>query len=179
VCTPHGWTVARTGSILALEPALVSADSALHLELCDPEELSRCASRMEHWPGSRIVRSMLALADGRAASVGESRSRYLFARHGIPAPDLQFKVHDQRRNLIAVTDFAWHEKKAFGEFDGKVKYERYLKPGETPGDVVFREKKREDEIRAITGYACGRLVWQDLNDPAATAARFRKLLGLG
>jgi hypothetical protein len=171
--------VIEAGSILGLEPALVSADSALHLELCDPDELSRHASTMEHWPGSRIIHAMLSMADGRSASVGESRSRYLFARHGIPGPDLQFKVYDPHGNLIAITDFAWHERKVFGEFDGEVKYERYLRPGETPGDAVFREKKREDKIRAITGYGCGRLVWQDLHHQAATAARFRKLLGLG
>jgi hypothetical protein len=33
-----------------------------------------------------------------------------------------------------------------GEFDGRVKYGRLLKPYEAPGDVVWREKQREDRI---------------------------------
>ena len=98
---------------------------------------------------------------------------------GLPKPTPQVEVFDEFGLLFARVDFAWPRLEVFLEFDGKVKYERYLKPGETPGDAVFREKQREDEVRAITGYGCGRLVWQDLNDAAATAARFRTLLGLG
>ena len=39
----------------------------------------------------------------------------------------------------------------FGEFDGRVKYGRLLKPGQDPGEVVFAEKRREDLIRGVTG----------------------------
>ena len=67
--------------------------------------------------------------------------------------------------LVAATDFAWHEQRVFGEFDGKMKYGRLLRAGETAGDAVFREKQREDRVRELTGYRCGRLVWTDLARP--------------
>ena len=44
-------------------------------------------------------------------------------------------------------DFGWEDDRHLGEFDGKIKYGRLLREGEEPGDVVFREKVREDAIR--------------------------------
>jgi Transcriptional regulator, AbiEi antitoxin len=171
--------VIEGATVLGLESALVSADSALHTRRCTPDVLYRRFRSMDHWPGSRKIHVVLGLMDGRAESVGESRGRFLFRRQGLPTPDLQFEVYDETGLLVAVTDFVWHEHKAFGEFDGKVKYLRFLREGETPGDAVFREKKREDTVRGITGYGCGRMVWNDLGHPRQTAAYFRHILGLG
>ena len=53
--------------------------------------------------------------------------------------------------VVGVADMAWPEHGVLGEFDGKVKYGRLLLPGESPGDAVFREKRREDEMRRLTG----------------------------
>jgi len=41
---------------------------------------------------------------------------------------------------------------------------------------VFREKKREDLIRAVTGWRCIRITWIDLEHPERTAARIRAVL---
>ncbi len=171
--------VIEAATVLRLESSIVSADSALHLRLCDPEGLHGRFRQMNRWSGSRKIHMMLGWMDGRAESVGESRGRFLFRRSGLPIPELQFEVYDEHGVLVAITDFVWHEYKAFGEFDGKVKYTRYARPGEQPGDVVFREKKREDLVRRLTGYGCGRFVWADLSRPRQTAAYFRRVLGMG
>jgi len=168
----------EAATVVSSESALVSADAALHAKKCDPDAVRGCFARMVHWAGSRHVHSMLRLMDGRAESVGESRGRWLFESQGLPRPELQFEVYDDRGVLIAITDFVWHDHKAFGEFDGKVKYIKYLREGEQPGDVVFREKRREDDVRRITGYGCGRMIWSDLNTPRRTASYFRSILGL-
>jgi hypothetical protein len=63
-----------------------------------------------------------------------------------------------------------------GEFDGKVKYGRLLKPGEHASDVVFREKQREDALRRVTGFSMIRITWADLYRGAATAAEIRRLM---
>jgi hypothetical protein len=118
------------------------------------------------------------MADGRAESPGESRSRYLCWSQGLPAPELQFPVRDEHGELVGVTDFAWPDHGVLGEFDGRVKYGRLLKPGQEPGDVVFEEKVREDRLREVTGFTMGRLVWADLGRPVTTAARLAGLLGL-
>jgi hypothetical protein len=76
-----------------------------------------------------------------------------------------------------VTDFAWPEHRLLGEFDGRVKYGRLLRPGEEPGDAVFREKRREDLLRRVTGWSMIRITWEDLYHPARTAAAVRQLMG--
>ena len=62
---------------------------------------------------------------------------------------------------------------AVGEFDGEVKYGRLLRAGQSPGDVVFAEKVREDRIRA-TELGMARWAWDELG-PAfgPVAARIR------
>ena len=63
-----------------------------------------------------------------------------------------------------------------GEFDGRVKYGRLLRPGQTPGDVVWAEKLREDALRRTTGFGMERLVWADLDRPRSTADRLWAML---
>ena len=125
--------VIEAATVLGLESALVSTDAALHTRRCTPDELYRRFRAMDQWPGSRKIHAMLGLMDGRAESPGETRSRFLFRRQGLPAPELQFEVYDEHGVLVAVTDFVWHEHRTFGEFDGKEKYLRYLREGETAG----------------------------------------------
>ncbi len=43
--------------------------------------------------------------------------------------------------------------------------------------MVFREKRREDRIRELTGWRCFRITWHDLGDPGRLAARIRAFLG--
>jgi hypothetical protein len=143
--------VIEASMLLSLEAALVSADSALNRQTCTPDQLRRMFARLNHWPGSQRIHVVLHHMDGRAESPGETRSRFMFWRQGLPVPELQFHVYDEGGELVAITDFAWHEQKVFGEFDGQVKYGRLLREGEEPGDAVFREKRREDLVRAITG----------------------------
>lgn len=169
-------SVIETATLTSVESGLVTTDSALHLGLVEPEQLTRTFRAMERWPFTQKVHLVLGLADGRSESVGESRSRFLCWANGLPAPELQFHVYDERGNLIGVTDFAWPELRLLGEFDGRIKYGRLLKPGEEPGDVVFNEKRREDLLREITRWGMVRLVWSDLYRPPATAARIRRLM---
>jgi len=171
--------VVEAATVMSLESALVSADSALHRRHCHPAELHRLFGRMNHWPGSQRVHVVLHHMDGRAESPGETRARYMFWRYHVPVPELQFEVYDECWRLVAVTDFVWHDHRRFGEFDGAVKYGRtYLQEGETPADVLVNEKKREDLVRGITGYGCSRLMWPELSRPGETSARFRRELGL-
>jgi len=85
-------------------------------------------------------------------------------------------VYDAHGRLVGITDFAWPDHRLLGEFDGKEKYARFLRPGEQPGDAVFREKRREDELRRVTGWAMVRVVWADLYRRAETSARIRELM---
>jgi hypothetical protein len=155
-----------------VERGLVTVSSGLRNELFDEDELMAQQQLMQSWPDSRHLQVVGRLADGRLGSVAEARTLFLLWSQGLPMPELQFEVRDGRR-LVGITDFAWPEHKLIVEFDGRAKYERYLRPGEEPGDAVFREKRREDDLRRVTGWRVLRLTWADLADPARTAAMIR------
>ena len=168
----------ESASLVDVERGLVVVDSGLRDGLFTPAELRKQHQLMSHWPGARHLQLVARLADGRSGSVGESRARFLFWARGIPAPELQYEVFDGGR-LVGITDFMWRlgpGRGLLGEFDGKVKYGRYLRPGESAGDAVFREKRREDELRRVTGWPMLRLTWSDLEAPERTAALVRSML---
>jgi hypothetical protein len=157
--------VART---IPFEQAVVALDAALARRLVDGPQLAEALLRATGWLGCPAARRAVAFADPGAESVGESRSRVAIARAGLPRPVLQWQVAD-----IGRTDFGWPSLGAVGEFDGEVKYGRLLQAGQSPGDVVFAEKVREDRIRA-TGLGMARWTWDELGPAfAPVAARIR------
>jgi hypothetical protein len=169
-------TAMDCASLLDVEHGIVIVGDLLHRKLTTIEELLECATFMERWPGSLRHRVVLKVADGRCESVGEHRTLHLIWRQGLPAPIPQYKVfHPDTGELIAVVDFAWPELGVFLEFDGKIKYEKLLKEGESPSDVVIREKRREELVCRLTGWRCIRIVWADLYRPERTAADIRAL----
>ena len=94
-------------------------------------------------------------------------------RHAVPIPELQFEMRTRDGRLLGYNDFAWPSFCHLGEFDGKRKYTRDIQPGEDPGEVVFREKRREDEMRR-EGAGMSRWIWQDL-DPRRQLATVRQI----
>ena len=62
-----------------------------------------------------------------------------------------------------------------GEFDGLVKYGRLLLPGETPGEKIVKEKRREDLLRD-TGARVVRWVWAELDHPDRLRVRIQYAL---
>lgn len=151
------WEIACRSS---LEAGVVTADSALHLDESLAEAVADLQPRFAHYPGSRRGRVVMKLADGRSESAGESVTRVQFHRYGIPMPRPQYRVVDRHGVLVGVADFGWDEYRHLAEFDGKVKYEKLLRPGERASDCVFREKRREDQMRSAgTGRGMSRFVW--------------------
>ena len=83
-------------------------------------------------PGSRQARTVLALADGRSESPGESVTRVQFFRYDIPEAQPQNPVVDTHGRLLGTCDWGWDEYRRVGEFDGFAKYERLLRPATIP-----------------------------------------------
>ncbi|MCL2542725.1 MAG: type IV toxin-antitoxin system AbiEi family antitoxin domain-containing protein [Nocardioidaceae bacterium] len=167
--------VLEAGSRAGNEVALSLFDAGLRGGAYTDRQLVEQFELMEHWPFVRHLHVPVRMADPRAASVGESRGRWWFSRLGIPAPALQHEVRDSDGSLIGITDWWWEEHGVMGEFDGRVKYGRLLKPGQDPGDAVFEEKRREDQLRERTGSSMLRLTWDDLNHPTDIRTRFDSL----
>lgn len=169
-------TALETATLMNAEESVALLDSGLHRKVFTGTELGEAFQFVRHWPDTLHLQFAVPFADGRAESVGESRARYLCYRTGLPAPSLQFHVYDDRGCLVGITDMAWEAHGLLGEFDGKVKYGRLLRPDEEPGDAVFREKVREDALRRVTGFSMVRMVWADLYRPDRTAAYIRSLM---
>lgn len=152
------WEVACRSS---LESGVVTADSALHQDPQLGQAIAELHDRFAYFPGSRRGRLAVKLTDPRAESPGESVTRVQFHRFGIPMPELQYHVLDGRGALVGISDFYWEKYRHLGEFDGKIKYQRLLRPGETASECVFREKKREDAMRAdFRGMT--RFIWSEV-----------------
>ncbi len=166
----------ETGLVASAEAALVTFDSLLRSGHCDHDGLRRQFEAVARWPGSRHLHVPVRMADPCAESPGESRGRWLFQRGGLPAPITQFRVVDAHGTLLGQCDWGWPGQSLLGEFDGRAKYGRLLRPGQDPGDAVFAEKQREDRIREATGHSMIRLVWDDLGRPRSTVRRIARMM---
>lgn len=154
--------VFETSTVGSVESAIVVMDSALHQQAVTTDELAALTHRFWNWQGARGAKYALSLADGRAESPGESRSRYLFRRKGLPVPELQVPIHDADGLLIGYSDFGWLEYHHLGEFDGRIKYGGIPSDQRSPQQIVFDEKKREDAMRSqLLGMS--RWTWVDLD----------------
>ena len=157
---------------------VVVAYAALAAGLVDRAGLQGAASAARGLTGCADARRAVAFADAGGRSVGESRSRVLIARAGLPPPVLRYPVRDGRGALIGRTGFAWPELRTVGEFDGLAAYGRLLRPGRDTADAVVAEKLREDRLRA-EGVRVVRWTWAELDDFAVVAARLRRAFAGG
>ncbi len=159
-------TVVDLARTETLHTAVAAADHALRHTLCSHEDLRAevdVLPRGAH--GRTAARLVLDLADPGAMSPGESLSRTQMFLLDLPRPLLQVE-HADECGLIGVVDFDWPG--VVGEFDGKVKYR--IAPGasaEEAGEVLWREKQREDRLRRRVRVA--RWTWAVAKEPRALA----------
>ena len=153
-------TVLDLARTVPMTQAVAAGDRALALGLARPD-LDAGLLSMGRWPGVRAARRAVEFLDVRSESVGESVSRVRLVEEGLPRPELQRELFGPNGQLIARVDFFWEEHKTVGEFDGKIKYGRLLKPGQRIENVIFEEKVREDAVRDL-GLQVVRWIWSDL-----------------
>jgi very-short-patch-repair endonuclease len=148
--------------------AVAAADHALR-HGATAEQLTDAMHRLRGTPGQQKVRRVVAFADGRSESVGESLARVVFTQHGLPAPELAQSVRVGGR-LLGVVDFLWPDRRTAVEFDGRLKY----LPGNDRGeDRLWHEKLREDALRDA-GLEVVRLTWDEVTrQPDRAVARVR------
>jgi hypothetical protein len=183
VCVIEGQrvtTLARTVfdllRTLTMERSVPIGDAALRLGLT-LEELAEVAGRCIGWRGMMQARRAMNFLNARSESAGESYSRVLLDQIGIPAPIPQYEVW-HRGVLVGRADFGWEEFRTLGEFDGKEKYGRLLKPGQTAADAVFEEKRREDALCDL-GWQIVRWLWKDLYHPKELRERLERAFERG
>ncbi|WP_144877435.1 type IV toxin-antitoxin system AbiEi family antitoxin domain-containing protein [Microbacterium sp. 1.5R] len=161
--------------------ALAAADAALRSEALRGRFIDAAADG--DWrerlsalctPGLRGVRHARWIgefADGRAQLPGESVSRLHLHTLGFRDVQLQVPVTGADGDQYYL-DFGLPRARTFGEFDGEAKYlEPSMRRASSPAEVVLAEKRREDDIRGVTGWRLVRWGGDDLRSPDALAAR--------
>lgn len=137
--------VAVTDAVLAEG---VARESLLHL-------VDEC--RRRH--GVHRARRAVEFADRRSESAGESHTRARIAEAGLPVPGLQLEHRDREGRMRS--DFDWRRRRVLGEFDGRIKYGRALRPGMTVEDALTAERHRELRLERL-GWCVIRFRWADL-----------------
>lgn len=147
--------------------AVIAGDQLLRSHRGDRRDLDAIIRDMAAAHRLRFAVRALSLLDGRRESPLESESACYFARTSLPEPEWQIDLHDAD-GFIGRVDCGWNHTRLVGEADGRLKYlER---------DDLYREKRREDRIRA-TGRDVVRWGAIDLRAPHL-ARRIAQLLGL-
>ena len=163
-------------TIATTEASLVVVNRLLHSRAMTIEQFAEEVERCAMWPNSLTADLVLRLANPRLESVGEDRFSYLAYQQSLPKPECQVEIFAEDGRLVARLDFAWPEAGVFLEFDGRMKYERFRRPGESLEDYLMREKARENDVSQLTGWTCIRVSWADLNRPRILADRIRRVL---
>lgn len=156
--------VLGTAMVCGIEAGVVAADAALAGGRTTPDELAEWLGRLSRSPRLTSARQVVALADGRCESPGESRTRVIL--HGLGIRDLepQVVIRDGDGRFVARVDFLLGRSPVVIEFDGKMKYD-----GIDGKQALVDEKAREDRLRAL-GYEIVRLTWADLARPGRVKA---------
>lgn len=159
-----------------VEHSLVSINGLLHQGACTIESLKERAAGMRYWPHTLTTDLTLSLADRRIASAGETRIYYLCWRQGIPARSPSTRSGTPVASLWQSSTSPGRSTACSSSSTERSSTSSCSRRGESPSDVVFREKKREDLIRRITQWRAVRVVWADLFAPELTANRIWQVL---
>lgn len=153
------------------EPGVVTADAGLRTGRLSRGDLLEMLRWQQDWPGARNAGAVVAFADGKSESVGESRGRVRMYEADLPEPELQVEIVDEGGRFVARVDYLFRAQRTIGEFDGRLKY-RLASAGGNLEEVLWQEKLREDRLRSL-GYAIVRITWADLERaPAWLRRRF-------
>jgi hypothetical protein len=155
-----------------VEHSLVVANSLLHLKRTSADLVAAEAIKCDRWPDSLATRIVVALADPRIETVGETRTAHVIWQQRLPKFEPQYEIRDHSGQVIARVDFAAPALGVFLEFDGRLKYVQNQQ-GKTLEEVLLEERRREAAICSLTGWVCVRITWADLMHPERLARRIR------
>lgn len=127
---------------------------------CEAEERIEALPRRQ---GKARARRLLPFLSPWSESWGESTLRFILLEAGLPEPLLQVGV--QTEGHLYFLDLALPDVRIAIEFDGRLKY--------VERDVLYEEKVREDELRAL-GWTVVRVRTEQLRAPDAVVDMVRR-----
>lgn len=102
-----------------LVEAVVAVDALSRNGEFAPDEVLRLAERYPRARGRRRLPRVVGLADRRAGSPMETRLRLVLVLRGLPAPEVQWVVQDERRRRAVWLDLAYPQHLIGIEFEGE------------------------------------------------------------
>jgi len=103
---------------LSLTETVVVADMALHAGLIHRAELSEWVGRRAGRKGVGLMRQLLDFSEAAAESPMETRLRMLLVLQGLPRPEVQVTVRDERGSFLGRPDLYYREHRLGLEYDG-------------------------------------------------------------
>lgn len=164
-------TLVDCAMTLGPRAGLVVADAALRagasIEVCERLLAERTGHR-----GIVGGRAVVEFADSGAESPGESLTRSVLLRAGLPRPRTQIPVPTP--NGLFWADLGWEEWGLLVEYDGRMKYTANGPAAET----VLAERRRQDAIEEA-GYRVLRVTKEDLRVDDRLLERVQRFLPPG
>lgn len=110
------YDLARRGDMVE---RVVAVDRLANVHRFDPDVLLHFSARNRTARGNRLVPDVLAHADWRSGSPMETRLRMLIVQAGLPRPEVQWAVQDERTRTAVWLDLAWPDLKIGIEYEGQ------------------------------------------------------------
>jgi Protein of unknown function (DUF559) len=130
-------TVVDLGSRPPLVEAVVAVDMALHGRLIELAQLAEYVKAHAGSPGIAHLRQVLDLAEPATESPMETRLRLLLVLGGLPRPQAQVALHDERGRFLGRTDLYYPGQRLCLEYDGS-----------THRDSVVEDNRRQNRLVA-------------------------------
>ena len=159
-------TVCDLASALPLFDAVAAVDMALREKLVGLTDISSAVADQRGCKGVVRLRRAVALADGGAQSPMETRFRLTLVLAGLPRPEAQVSLLDERGNFVGRPDLYYRSQRLALEFDGAVHRDS------------LAEDNRRQNLLVNAGYRLLRFTATDvIRTPDAVVTQVRKALG--
>jgi hypothetical protein len=163
----HGLALLGRPDASPISVSVPSGRSALYQHKTTKADLVRVIDACRFWPGNELARRVLAFSTDLAESPFESVARVAFDEAGLPPPELQVWVGDDRP--IARVDFLWREHRTIAEADGALKY--------ADPDRARQQLQRDAELRDA-GFEVVHFPWREMMvNPAQVVERITAAFG--
>ena len=157
-------TTVDCARLLSPLAGLVVADGAIRAG-ADRSDILALLDALGPRRGVGRARAVIDVADGGSESPGETATRFVLLRGGLPQPQTQIAVATRLGTFWA--DLGWEEWRVLVEYDGRTKY--------LTVDDLIREKRRQDALLEA-GWRVIRVTKEDLRSPATLIERVQRLL---
>jgi very-short-patch-repair endonuclease len=129
-------TAVDLGGRNPLNEAVVSVDLFLHAQLVSLEDLlSHIACHSGAWGIARL-RRVVDLAEPKSESAMESRLRMVLVTAGLPKPEVQTDVHDNRGHFLGRPDLLYRQPRLAIEYDGGTHRDRMVEDNRRQNGLV-------------------------------------------